>query len=134
MNLDMTNKERLVMNLLMNSNRSLTASEITAIDESLNINTVQSVLRSLLKMGLIEVADIVYSGKVLCRSYRPSNAGKDYSVTEFAEQFNNLRQNVSIPYIFSALVEENINDSEVIKELEMIIQEQKRKLGQEGDE
>ena len=122
------------MNLLMNSSRSLTASEITSIDAALNINTVQSVLRSLLKKGLIEVADIVYSGTVLCRSYQPSSTGKDYSVTEFAEQFNNLRQNISVPYIFSALVEDNINDPEVIKELEKIIQEQKRKLDQEGNE
>ena len=46
------------------------ASEIVKTGTDLNINTVQAALRSLIKKNYIEVAEIVYSGTVLTRSYR----------------------------------------------------------------
>lgn len=52
MPISFTNKEQAVLNQLLTAETSLTASEIVARSESLNSNTVQSVVRSLLKRGI----------------------------------------------------------------------------------
>ena len=59
------------MKILWDAGTPLVASDIVKAESSMNINTVQASLRVLLKENLIEIADIVYSGTVLSRSYRP---------------------------------------------------------------
>ena len=58
------------MNILWDAKEPIIASEIVKTGTDLNINTVQAALRSLIKKNYIEVAEIVYSGTVLTRSYR----------------------------------------------------------------
>ena len=53
----------------------------------LTINTVQAVLRKLLKYQLVEVADIVYSGTVLSRSYRPTITSEEFAVHEVTSDY-----------------------------------------------
>ncbi len=84
-----TSKQLEVMQVLWNSDRSLTASEIAEADRELNINTVQVCIRGLLKKEYIHVADIVYSGTVLCRSYAPLIAKQDYVTTFFENALGN---------------------------------------------
>lgn len=77
-----TSKQLEVMQVLWGANGSMTASEIIREHPELNINTVQSCLKQLMKKEYIHVADIVYSGTVLCRSYAPT-VSKDSYVSEF---------------------------------------------------
>ena len=67
-NLNITNRERDVLQVLWTSNKPLLASDIPKINPSLSISSVQLALRNLLSKNVIEVADIVYSGTVLSRS------------------------------------------------------------------
>lgn len=64
-------REKDVMSVLWHTGEALTASAIAEKGGGLSINTVQSVMRSLMKKEYIEVADIVYSGTVLTRRYKP---------------------------------------------------------------
>lgn len=48
----LTKKERTIMDILWNANSALSASEIKDTSPDLNINTVQQVLRNLLKCKL----------------------------------------------------------------------------------
>ena len=66
-----------VMKILWDSEVPLKASDIVNKHASLNINTVQACLRVLIKAEAIEVADIIYSGTVLSRCYRPLISNKD---------------------------------------------------------
>lgn len=75
-----TNRELEIMQLLWNADHPLIASEIAAMKPDLTVNTVQSVLRNLLKHKYIEVAKIVYSGTVLTRSYRPLITEQDFGI------------------------------------------------------
>ena len=77
-----TSKQLDVMQALWGADASMTASEIIRDHPELNINTVQSCLKQLLKKEYIRVADIVYSGTVLCRSYEPV-VSRDSYVSEF---------------------------------------------------
>lgn len=60
-----------IMKTLWDKKEPMIASDFVQLDPSLNLNSVQSALRSLLKKNYIEVSDIVYSGKVLTRRYIP---------------------------------------------------------------
>ena len=67
----LTKKQLEIMKILWNSPTPMIASDIEKSNPSLNINTIQACLRALMKAEYIKVADIVYSGTVLTRSYTP---------------------------------------------------------------
>lgn len=108
----------------------MVASDIVKKDDTLTINTVQATLRKLLKKNLIEVADIVYSGTVLCRSYRPSMDSKEFALQEFAAQFQKLDQNITASNLVATLLEqeEDGNALKEINKLEALLKEKKRML------
>ena len=60
-----------IMCIMWNADRPLLASEIVKSRDDLNINTVQSSLKSLVEKEYIEVADITHSRTVLARTYQP---------------------------------------------------------------
>ena len=66
------------MKVLWESATPMIASDIVRKDDALNINTVQACLRSLIANHSIKVADIVYSGTVLTRSYAPVISRGEY--------------------------------------------------------
>ena len=125
--LSLTKRELDVMTILWESSRPLVASEITKMDESLNINTVQAVIRKLLDKNYIEVDDIVYSGTVLTRSYKPSLSKKEMAVQRFIGQFQE-NDKVSIPNLVATLLKHEKNEQEVIEELELLLAERKKLL------
>ena len=61
----LSKRELDVMNVLWNSPKPLMASEIAQLNSALSINTVHTVLKSLLKNNFVEISDIVYSDKKL---------------------------------------------------------------------
>ncbi|CUX18508.1 Penicillinase repressor [Clostridium sp. C105KSO15] len=130
--LSLTKREMDVMTILWESNTPLVASEITKMDDSLNINTVQAVIRKLLDKKYIEVADIVYSGTVLTRSYRPTLSKKEMTVQRFIGQFQE-NDKVSIPNLVTTLLKHEKNEQEVIEELEAMLEERKKMLNQKEE-
>jgi len=112
-----------VMNIIWENKAPMIASEITACKKDLNLNTVQSVLRSLLKKGFIEISDIVYSGKVLTRSYRAVILKQEY--IDFIS--NILSQKYGQKEIIAAFVNE-INDSSKLAEIMSIVDLKKKEL------
>jgi predicted transcriptional regulator len=89
-------RERDVMLILWREGERLTASGVAKKGGGLSINTVQAAVRNLMKKGYIEIADIVYSGTVLTRSYKPIISVEQYA----ADQLQALRMDASN---FSAL-------------------------------
>lgn len=122
----LTTKEELILKILWNADKPLIASEVAKTGGQ-SINTVQVVLRMLLKRKLIEVADIVQSGTVLCRSYRPTIIAEQYIMRIFSDQYRVLSKRISPSSLFAALIESEKNEDKVITALEEMIA-QKRKL------
>lgn len=91
----LTRRDLDVLSVLWDSERPLTASEIVAANPALNKNTVQPVLRKLLKNELVQVADIVYSGTVLSRSYIPSISRQELSLYRLSSEYRQLEKDVS---------------------------------------
>lgn len=115
----LTKRQNEVMSVLWNSESPLSANQICDKDESLNMNTVQQVLRTLLKMQFIKVEDIGYSNTVLTRLYSPVVKQTDYL------QF--LLGNPSTFNLTSSLIDHNKNLNE-LKQLQVLIEKKLKKL------
>ncbi len=121
--LNLTKRQADVMKILWDAGKPMIASEIVRAREDLNINTVQAALRSLIKKQYIKVADIVYSGTVLTRSYIPIVDRKEYP-DEIEE---GIRNTLKRQDIFSFYINE-MNDKELLSQLESIIEKRKKEL------
>lgn len=113
------------MNVLWEAGKPMIASDIPGMQPSLSINTVQSVLKKLLHRGFIEVAEIVHSGTVLTRSYRPVINSEDYAVKFVTKEIYPYDRFLSRESLFHALLEEAESSEELIRELEVFIQKEK---------
>lgn len=116
----LSGRELDVMNVLWESSNPIIAKEITELNSSLSINTVQAVLKGLLKNQYIKVADIVYSGTVLTRSYTPILSADEYMANQIANGFHNKR--VSAEGIVAALLK-NEESEETLDKLEEILKQ-----------
>lgn len=126
----LTNRDLDVLEVLWDNEKPLTASEIVAANPALNKNTVQPVLRKLLKNELVKVADIVYSGTVLSRSYVPAMTKQEFSLCRLSEEFRQLEKDISKASFFSFLLKtEKDQDKfqEDIRELEALLESYKNK-------
>lgn len=123
-----TDREQDILNILWAAEKPLVASDIAKSDDSLSINTVQAVLRKLLQKKLIKVADIVYSGTVLSRTYQPTISPNDFTLQQFVSQFEDAKKNITIPDFVATLLEHEKDEAQRIEELEALLEERKRKL------
>lgn len=113
-----------VMKVLWDSSTPLIASDIVKLHDHLNSNTVQACLRALIKNEVIEVAEIVYSGTVLTRSYRPLISRDEY----FSDTYKDLVGDLSDTSLIASLINTKTSMNE-LEELERIIQKKKSELG-----
>ena len=130
----LTNRDLDILNILWDSPKSLTAHEITNSQEGLTINTVQAELRKLLKMELIAVADIVYSGTVLWRSYRAAITAQEFSLSQFTREIKELTGGISVSAFVAALLDtepDKENRVREIEELEHLLENYKKNLSDE---
>ena len=127
----LTNRDLDILNILWDSPKSLTAQEITNSQEGLTINTVQAELRKLLKLELIAVADIVYSGTVLCRSYRPTMTAPEFTISQFTSEIKEFAGGISASTFVAALLDtepDKENRAGEIEELEHLLEDYKKNL------
>ena len=126
-----TRREQDVLEVLWNGEKPMTASEIVGANPDLTMNTVQAVLRKLLGQKIIEVADIVYSGTVLSRSYRPIISHDEFIASQFSQDLERLNKTISKPALLKTLFDAEKDRDRVkaeIEELEQMLAEYKKKL------
>lgn len=119
----LTKRQEDVMNILWDAKEPIIASEIVKTGTGLNINTVQAALRSLIKKNYIEVAEIVYSGTVLTRSYRAIVKREEVP----NETANEIRKALREEDVFARYIDE-FDDSVLLTKLETIIEAKRKEL------
>ena len=115
----LTKRQNEVMSVLWSSDLPLSANQICNENESLSMNTVQQVLKALLKMQFIKVEDIGYSNTVLTRLYSP--------VVKQADYLQFLLGNNSTFDLTSSLIDRNKNLNE-LKQLQVLIEKKCKEL------
>lgn len=117
-----------ILNILWKRN-PLLVSEIVEMDKSLTIPTVQRLINKLQKEGIVEVADIVQSGKVLARRYKPVLKSEDYLMDELKETFPMVEnRNRFCKNIVGALLNGSEDAKEIIDELEDYLIKKKEEI------
>lgn len=124
-----TKKEVEIMKTLWNHDKPLIASDIVNLNSSLNINTVQAGLRTLISKDAIKVADIVHSGTVLTRCYTPIISKEEYFDALYKDIIGDEKNIFSL---IKSLIDTKTTLDE-LEELEQIITRKKRELLQ-GDQ
>jgi len=123
----LSNKELATMKVFWQVEQPMVASEIPKQDSKLNINTVNVVIRNLLKKKYIQVNSIVYSGTVLTRSYEPTISAEQYARSQIMELLPKNKSTSTTNVVAAMLKNENPN-MEVIEKLESMLLEYKENL------
>ena len=130
-NIRLTKRENQILDILWDNTEPMTASEIVSAYPDLTKSTVQAVLRKLLTNKYIEVADIVHSGTVLCRKYRPTFSRSQFIASQLKRSFSINPAATSRMELFSGLLGD-LEDSTIslneIEEMEKMLEEYKEKL------
>ena len=80
-------REMDVLNILWKSDVAMTSSDITDEMKELTQSTVTAVLRRLLREELVEVHGATRCGKVLSRTYRPTEQSRQVLLDHFLELY-----------------------------------------------
>ncbi|MBS7007281.1 BlaI/MecI/CopY family transcriptional regulator [Anaerostipes sp.] len=119
----LTQSQLNIMKTLWNTDHAMVASDFVKINPSQNLNSVQSALRALLKKGYIQVSEIVYSGKVLTRSYIPVISAEDY----VTDSCSDLLTDYLSTNIISNFIEKE-EDMETLERLQSMLQKRRDEL------
>lgn len=102
----LTNRDMDVLEILWDNNEPLTVTQIVSKgDDGLTVNTVNAVVRKLLKLKLVEVADIVYNNTSLCRSFRPTPEARETILAFFTNEFDRFHSQISTSSLVAALLD-----------------------------
>lgn len=127
-----SDRELDIMHVFWEKGEPLIASEIVAFNPELSISTVQTSLKRLIKKEYLKVEDIVYSGKVLTRRYVATKSPNDYVIDEMQAALPGFTKgNALSASVFSALLNGEQNEKELLDELEKLVDKRKKELDQE---
>ncbi|MCM1101305.1 MAG: BlaI/MecI/CopY family transcriptional regulator [Clostridium sp.] len=119
-----------VLNILWKSDEPMMATDIVNASDGLTQSTVTAVLRKLLHAKMVEVAGVTHSGKVLSRTYRPTEASRQAILQDFTNNYSYFSSVISKSALFAALLKTNRNAEEVrsdISELRNMLEEYEKK-------
>jgi len=126
----MNPRELDVLNILWKTDEPMTSTDIVNEQRGLTQSTVIAVLRKLLKENLVEVAGVTHSGKVLSRTYRPTEASRDLILRNFQDDYRNFSNVIPKSTLCAAILEVDDNTAkskEEVKKLKAILAELEKK-------
>ena len=106
-----------VLNILWSSDREMTSTDIVNEMRGLTQSTVIAVLRKLAKDELVEVAGVTHSGKVLSRTYRPTENSREYIKQHFTEDYASFENVISKSEMCAAILRVNNNPEKTKAEI-----------------
>ncbi|OCN01456.1 hypothetical protein A7X67_02510 [Clostridium sp. W14A] len=130
----LTNRELQIMQILWKSDKSLTATEISELtgDNNFSIFSVQNTIKSLLSKKVIEVSSYTKVYKTNAREYKPLLSANDFATMQFTHYFDPSKE-TAIPHLVATLLklENTENESNVIDELEKMLNDRKKEIENE---
>lgn len=99
----MNQRELDVLGIMFQSGVAMTSTEIVNEQRDLTQSTVIAVLRKLLHEGYIEVDGVVHSGKVLSRTYRPTESVRKAIIEQIRKLYQPFAGVISIEEVVEEL-------------------------------
>lgn len=126
----MNPRELDVLNILWKKEEPMTSTDIVNEQKGLTQSTVIAVLRKLLKDELVEVAGVTHSGKVLSRTYRPTEASRDLILENFQNDYRNFCNVIPKSTLCAAIMEmdtDSAKSKDEIKKLKALLADFEKK-------
>lgn len=120
-----------VLNILWKTGTPMTSTDIVNEMKGLTQSTVIAVLRKLLRDNLVEVCGVTHSGKVLSRTYCPTESSKNAIMNNFANDYASFRNVISESDLCAAILHVEQSPEKMKSELaklKKIIKEYESKL------
>lgn len=130
MNKYLNPKEYNILNVILHAEEPLSVSQLIKTQPGLTANMVQPSIRKLLKLKLIEVADISIDRNILARRFRPTAAAPDIIQKMFVDDYLRFKALISSQSLFSALLRADDSPDAArheVAELEQLLDEYKKK-------
>lgn len=124
-------KEYTVLCTIFHAEEPVSVPQITRLHPELSANIVQPAIRKLLKLKLIEVADITIDGNNFSRRFKPTDTATDTIQKMFADEYIMFSHLVSEQTLMSAITQADRNPEKVkkeISEVELLLQEYKEAI------
>lgn len=130
MNKYLNPKEYNILHMLLHADEPLSVAQIIKLQPDMTANIVQPAIRKLLKLELIEVADISVHHNILARRFQPTASAPDTIRKMFVDDYLRFSRLISRQSLFSALLRADdspdVAEKEVA-ELERLLDEYRRK-------
>ena len=122
----LTRSELEVMNVIWRAGRPVSRNDILELAEnrSWKESSIHILLNGLLKKEAIKEDGFIRCGKTFGRLFSANISCEDY----YADEVFSASGKSSVPMLFSALVKRDDIDSELINELEAILNEKKKEI------
>ena len=130
MNKYLNAKEYDIFSTILHSEEPLNVAQIIERHPNMTANIVQPSIRKLMKLKLVEVADITLEGNIFSRRFKPTASASDIIQKMFVDDYLHFSKLVSSPSLFSAMVQADSNPDKAlqdIQEMEQLLQEYKGK-------
>lgn len=127
----MNPRELDVLNILWQSDEPMMATDIVNARVGLTQSTVTAVLRKLLNENLVEVVGITHSGRVLSRTYRPTEISRDVILQDFTDSYNSFSNVINESTLCAAILTQNKAPEKAkaeIKKLKSLLSDFEKKL------
>jgi predicted transcriptional regulator len=122
-----------VVTLLWQEGRALSRTEIIELStkKTWKASSIHILLNSLLKKGAIKVEGFVQTGKNYGRTYAAAVTQEEYAAMQFTKNVPSQTVNKeNLPKLFTALINADDVDRDLLNELQMIIDQKKGELSE----
>ncbi len=133
----LTKRQLDIMRILWASEIPMKASEIAQVNGGCSIDSVQPIIKSLIKKGLVEVDEVVYSRNVLARKFKATVSADSIEMGLIKNVLGDLvSKNITASRLVAAFLPEDNDDKtlEELNELEQLIKERKEQLLKKAEE
>ncbi len=128
-------REIQVLDVLWSTDVPMTAVDIIKKKPELTQSTVTAVLRKLLHNKLVEVVGVTHSGKVLSRTYRPTEASQSHLLQDFVQSYCSFKGVIPPSQICAKVIfMDGYNKEEAHEILRKLEEEQLEKEQQEKEQ
>lgn len=130
MNKYLNPKEYNILHMLLHADEPLSVAQILKLQPDMTANIVQPAIRKLLKLKLIEIADISINHNILARRFQPTASAPDTIRKMFVDDYLRFSRLVSGQSLFSALLRADDSPDiaqKEVAELERLLDEYKKK-------
>ncbi|MCI8316517.1 MAG: hypothetical protein HFH74_16070 [Lachnospiraceae bacterium] len=126
----LNSKEYNILDTILHSEEPLSVTQILKVHPDLTSNIVQPAIRKLLKLELIEVAEIAVDGNIFSRRFKLAPTASEAIQKMFVDDYLQFSRLVSTQSLLSAMMQADDNPEKAmqeIAEMEKLLQEYKER-------